>query len=138
MAIKIDKSQPQVFLTFASVDRVLADEVGAVLRSEGLSVIRVQDVRRQPAADSDFRMREVLKNCAAVVVVLSDVSNRRGLPASVLFEIGAATGAGKPIFVVLDQSSHPLPFGVPGMQIIPTNRVDEIARQLSHAPQHAS
>ena len=52
-------------------------------------------------------------------------------PASVLFEIGAAVGAEKPIYVIVDRPSGKLPFGAPGLQVLPLNRLDEIARKLN-------
>lgn len=76
-------------------------------------------------------IRKALRRSAAVVVALPNVSAKLEIPASVLFEIGAAIGAEKPIYVIVDRGSGKLPFGAPGLQMLPLSRLDEIARKLN-------
>lgn len=123
------KTQPQVFLSFALSDRQFASQVADELERAGVAVVRMSDLG--PGGEYTAEVRDALRRSAAVVVALTDVSPRHEVPASVLFEIGAAVGAEKPIYVVVDRPSPKLPFGAPGLQILPLNRLDEIARKLN-------
>jgi len=75
-------------------------------------------------------VRTAVRQSAAMVAILPDVSRRHDIPANVLFEIGAAVGARKPIYVVVGDSSAKLPFGAPDLHVLPITRLDEIARSL--------
>jgi hypothetical protein len=123
------KTQPQVFLSFSLSDRQFASTVADELQRAGLSVVRMSDL----GAGDEYteEVRGALRRSAAVVVALPEVSSRHDVPASVLFEIGAAVGAEKPIYVIVDRPSTKLPFGAPGLQVLPLSRLDEIARKLN-------
>jgi hypothetical protein len=86
---------------------------------------------RSSEREYDDTVRTALRQSAAVVAVLSGASRRHDMPANVLFEIGAAIGARKPIYVVVDDASAKLPFGAPDLRVLPLNRLDEVARELA-------
>jgi nucleoside 2-deoxyribosyltransferase len=121
--------KPQVFLTYALADREFADEVTRELALSGLNCVSMNEF----SADGEYTeaIRKAVRQSAAVVAILSGVSRRHDVPANVLFEIGAAIGARKPIYVVVDDPSIRLPFGAPDMHVLPITRIDEIARHLS-------
>jgi hypothetical protein len=89
-----------VFLSFAARDQELAGEVAELLRHARLDVVRVDEL--SPSGEYTDEVRRALGTSAAVVVVLARTARRRDVPAGVVFEIGAAVGAGKRIFVVTD------------------------------------
>jgi hypothetical protein len=122
------KTQPQIFLSFALADQELAHLVAAELAGAGLAVVQPH----QLGAGGEYTdaIRKALRGSAAVVVVIGDISRRHEVAASVLFEIGAAVGAGKPIYVVVDEPSTKLPFNAPNLKVIPVTRLDEVARAL--------
>ena len=122
---------PRVFLSFAAQDRGLAQEVSESLRHAGLDVTGLDELA--PSGEYTDEVRRALQNSAAVVVVLASRAHRRDLSSGVLFEIGAAVGAGKRILVVTDDMVGSLPFGAPRLQVLPVARVDEIAKQLTAA-----
>ena len=124
-------TKPTVFLSYALHDRHAADEVAGALRGAGLSVVQMSEL--EPGGEYTDTIRQALGRSSAIVVVLPKMSARRELPASVLFEIGAAVGADKPIFVIVDEPTAKLPFNVPHLHILPRARLDEVARQLSAA-----
>lgn len=128
MTLPATISPPSIFLSYSLHDRHLADDVARVLAGSGLTVVRMSDL--EPGGEYTDSIRRALRKSAAVVVVLSQVSRRRELPASVLFEVGAAVGADKPIFVVIDEPSAKLPFNVPHLEVLPTTRIEEIAHRL--------
>ena len=101
----------QVFISFAAADRDLAGRVVASLRAGGVDVVGMRDFETSGSYDDE--VREAITASEAFVVALSVVGRRQEIPAAVLFEIGAATGAGKPIFVVVDEPTGTLPFRVP-------------------------
>jgi nucleoside 2-deoxyribosyltransferase len=123
------KTQPQIFLSFARSDRALAEKVNGALREAGVKVVRMDELRA--GGEYTNSVREALHESDAVVVALSSVSRRHDVPASVLFEIGAAVGAAKRIFVVVEDATTKLPFTAPQLEILPANRVNEIADRLS-------
>src|SRR5437588_7535941 len=102
------KTQSQIFLSFAQSDRKLAQQVGLALEEAGLKVVRTDELKLGGAYTKV--VRDALRRSDAVVVALSSVSPRHEVPASVLFEIGAAVGAAKPIFVVVEEPTTKLPF----------------------------
>src|SRR5438552_17659079 len=99
--------QFSVFLSFPVADRAFAEQVASALRDSGLEVVSTHDV--EPGGDYTNDVRRALAGSKAVVVALTNISKRQEIPASVLFEVGAAVGADKPIFIVLDQASASLP-----------------------------
>jgi hypothetical protein len=119
---------PKIFLSFASSHQDLARDVSTNLRRAGIAVSRIDEFTSGGRYSDE--LREAVRQAAAVVVVLSDVARGKGIPASILFEIGAAVGANKQIFVLVQNMTERLPFNVPQMQILPLNRADEIARHL--------
>jgi hypothetical protein len=125
----LNTRQHEVFFSFALSDRKFAGEVADELRRSGLFVVQMSDLGA--AGEYNDQVRRALRRSAAVVVPLPNLSARHDVPASVLFEIGAAVGAEKPIYVIVDQPSGKLPFGAPGLQILPLNRLDEIARKIN-------
>jgi methylmalonyl-CoA mutase cobalamin-binding subunit len=124
------KTRPQIFLSFAQSDRRLAEQVGSALHDAGLTVVQMDQLLARRAYDDT--VRSALRESDAVVVALSSVSRRHEVPASVLFEIGAAVGAAKPIFVIVEEATAKLPFNAPQMEVLPVNRVNEIADRLSN------
>lgn len=128
------KTRPQVFLSFSLADREFASEIADELRRSGLTVIGMSDFGS--ASEYTEEIRNALRSSAAVVVALPIISAKHEIPASVLFEIGAAVGAEKPIYVIVDGPSGKLPFGAPGLQMLPLNRLDEIARTMIDDPDH--
>jgi TIR domain len=122
------KIQRQIFLSFAPSDRRLAGQVADDLRRTGLTVVSMEDLG--PGEYSDA-VRRALTESDAVVTVLSGVSDRIGLPASVVFEIGAAVAAGKRIFLVTGMATFRLPFVASQLEILPINRIEEIASKLN-------
>lgn len=119
---------PQIFLSFAAGDHAFAESVATELRSGGADVLSMNDVAA--AGDYSEGVRRALQRSGAVVVALNEVSDRRDIPASILFEIGMAVGAGKPIFVILSNPSSILPFNAPHLQVFPPNRLQEIPRLI--------
>jgi hypothetical protein len=122
------KTQRQVFVSFAPPDRMLAEKVVTELEGSGLKVVRIDKL--QPRGEYSDSIRSALHSSDAVVTVLAKVSDRDQLPASVLFEIGAAVGAGKRIFVVVDEMAGRLPFNASNLVVLPMNRIGEIATIL--------
>jgi hypothetical protein len=128
---KTIKVTSTVFLSFAARDQEMAREVAELLTRAALDVVRVDELSL--SGEYTDEVRRALGASAAVVVVLARIARRHDLPAGVLFEIGAAVGAGKRIFVVADDLTDGLPFGAPRLQVLPIGRVDEIARLLNAA-----
>jgi hypothetical protein len=122
------RTKPGIFLSFALEDQSLAADVAARLSAAGLDVFSTQDV--ESGDEYTDATRQAVNRSAAVVAVLSRPSGRSEVPASILFEIGAGVGARKPIFVVVDDATAKLPFGVPNLHVLPTSRLDEIARRV--------
>jgi hypothetical protein len=122
------RTRPQIFLSFALSDRELAEKVDLALREAGVKVVRMDKLGGH-VGYTDV-VRNALHKSDAVVVALSNISRRHDVPASVLFEIGAAVGAEKRIFVVVEEPTTKLPFTAPHLEILPANRVSEIAEKL--------
>jgi hypothetical protein len=122
------KAQPKVFLTFAAADRVFAGDVADSLRLLGAKVSSFASV----ASGDTYTdaIRRAIQRSNAVVIPLGQVSRRGELPANVLFEIGAAIGAGREIYVVSRDVAARLPFEVPRLHVLPLSRIDEIIREL--------
>jgi len=95
------RTRSQVVLSFARSDRELADRVEPTLLDAGLEVVRMNQLRG--AGEYNDAVRLALKRADALVVALGGHRREAQVPASVTFEIGAAMGAEKPIFVVVEQ-----------------------------------
>ncbi len=126
-------AKPGVFLSFSASDEDFAKQVSHALSDAGLLVMGVREL--DPKGDYNDSVRRWIKSSAGMVVAISDrsLSSKFGLPANVVFEIGAATGAGKPIFVVTTLSAPKFPFRVPKLAVIPITRVDEVVHALRAA-----
>jgi hypothetical protein len=61
---------------------------------------------------------------------VSQLGGGEEISASVLFEIGAAAGANKPIFVIVSKANVKLPFNVPNLRVLPMQRLEEVVRSL--------
>ena len=122
-------ARKQVFISFSPPDREMAAQVARDLRSAGLKTVSMDQLDTH--GEYTDSVRSALGESDAIVTVLRRVSNREQIPASVLFEIGAAVGAGKYIFVVVGEMSGRLPFNVPHLQVLPLNRIGEIATKLA-------
>lgn len=107
----------------------MADRVTDALKRAGLKTVRMDDL--EPRGEYSDAVREALHESDAIVTVLSRISDRDPIPASVLFEIGAAVGAEKQIFVVVDEMTGRLPFHVAHLQVLPLTRIGEIATTLA-------
>jgi hypothetical protein len=116
------KKKPAAFLISNLADSEFAGRITDTLVRSGLTVSWNQG--------RNVDLRKELRECAVTVVVLSGSTLRQPLTASVLFEVGAAMGAGKPIYAVVDDLTARLPFGVPNLQVLPANRAEEIASRF--------
>jgi nucleoside 2-deoxyribosyltransferase len=110
--------RPQIFLSFALADRRLAEKITDTLQRSGLKVVSPEEL--EPGREYSKTIRDALLKSAAIVVVLSGQTD--AVPASVLFEIGAAFGAEKPIFVIVDKPDAKLPFETSKLRILPLSR----------------
>ena len=123
---------PQVFLSYSLADAEAARDVLRRLRAADIEVYDAL-ARPRPGSDWEDQLRLALEACNAVVIVLGRIGDRQQVPANILFEIGAASQAGKPIYVLLRDPADRLPFRVSGLTVLPLNNVDAIARQLRAA-----
>lgn len=122
----------QVFVIYALADRLLADRIIASLSGAGLTVAGFRHTA--PTDDHggayDDRARRAIQSSDAVVVVLSRATAGAPLPASVLFEMGAALGAGKATYVVTEDATVTLPFLISRLRVLPANRIDEVSQAV--------
>jgi hypothetical protein len=121
-------TRPKVFLTSSLTDVAIAERVAKTLAASG---VEASKVRGKSTARPEVFLRNLIRDSSATVVVMSKSTTSGPIPASVIFEIGAASGARKPVFVVLEDFSHKLGFSVPDMQIFPISRVEEIGEALN-------
>jgi hypothetical protein len=127
------KTAPQIFLSFAAIDRLQADRVTMSLNAAGFAVVGFEDVTSGEVYND--AVRQAMGKSIAVVVPMASSLRGTVLPSGVLFEIGAAMGAGKPIYVIVEEDARAtVPFSVPGMRVLPESRVDEIARMIRSDP----
>ena len=128
MAAVATQTRPTVFLTAAATDGPLIERVASVLDASGIEVIGRRAV---PAGGTGGAyLRDFIRRSSAVVVVMSRVTTASTIPSSIIFEIGAATGAHKPVYIILEDSSVRLGFSVPDMHVLPLSRTDEVARAV--------
>ncbi len=120
-------AQARIFLTYAAADRRFAAEVADALELLGAKVSSFDSMANGDQYND--AIRRAIRESDAVVVPLGRLSAPDDLPANVIFEIGAAAGAGRAIYVVSRDVSTRLPFDVPHLNILPMNRIDEIVRK---------
>lgn len=122
------RTRHRVFVNYAGADRGLVDRLTVALARAGLTTIRADELTTGGVYND--AVRRALVGSAAMVVPLSGMPRTADLPASALFEIGAAMGAGKPVYVVVDSPTYRVPFGAPGVRVLFSNQLDEIGRDV--------
>ena len=125
------RSRPAVFVTSSALDQKLADQVSSVLNASGVEVVRVAD--RQSLGSGEGQLRDAIRRSSAIVAVVSRSTTSTQIPASVFLEIGAASGAHKPVYLVVEDPTYRLTFSVPDMYVLPMSRVGEIRQSLAEA-----
>ena len=125
MPVVATQTRPAVFLTAAATDGQLVKRVASVLDASGIEVIGWGTVPVGSIVGT--YLRDFIRRSSAVVVVMSRATTASTIPSSIMFEIGAATGAHKPVYVILEDSSVRLGFSVPDMHILPLSRAEEVA-----------
>lgn len=118
-----------VFVTFPADERDLARQVRDEFQQAGLETYSGHDI--ESGVPWEDYLREALKQAAAIVVILARASRRSDIPDSILFEIGAASSAEKPIHVFVGERGVSLPFSLTGMQIHAISDASRIARQIA-------
>ena len=109
-----------VFLCFDPGARVATQGVAKRLLAAGATIAN-SDL--SPARAYDDPMRKAIRGCDVVLVVLAGEE----LHSSVLFEIGAAQGAQKPLFICPAGGSRvKLPFRFNASHLIPLQRVEDV------------
>lgn len=119
----------QVFVNHAAADGELIDRLAVALTRAGSTTIRTDELSAGGVYNAT--VRRALADSEAMVVPLSGAPRPTDLPASVMFETGAAVGAGKPVYVVVDSPTDRVPFGAPGVRVILANQVNVIGREIS-------
>lgn len=125
----------RVFLSFHQDDRVLAEQVRKVLNREAHAKVFSTDAVRA-GEDWGERLRRELK--AADVFVLIGTP-RAQLSDAVLWELGMAWGAEKPVIVVTDRADREivLPVDVQALQHVSLDELERegASRLLARIPQ---
>ena len=131
-------SNRQVFVNFTMAAPDLVDRVKESFARAGLHYVRADDLTTGGVYNK--AVLRALEASGAMAVPVSGSPRAGDLSASTMFEIGAAAGARKPVYIVVDSPSYHVPFGVPGMRVLLANQVDEIGRNLleSRTPSNAS
>ena len=119
-----------VFLSYASADKAIAEQVAKRLKSSGIDLPMLSNAGR-PGDDFAEMLRKALQESDAVVVVLSDASVNS---AFVMAELGAAMALNKRI-IPIKLSSSPLPISLPAglnLQILDAEGMsaDEVAANI--------
>ncbi|EJW13519.1 hypothetical protein A33M_3503 [Rhodovulum sp. PH10] len=98
-----------VFLSYASADRALADEITRSLGEAGLTVTRPDTI----AAPTDGPSLDALKTALTNADVMIAIVPPTGTPGSnnVSFEVGAADALDKPVVAVTNDVSDAIDFG---------------------------
>jgi hypothetical protein len=119
-----------VFLSYASADRAIAEQIAQKLRSGGIDLPMLANAigRGDDFADA---LREALQDSDAVVVVLSNASVES---AFVMAELGAAMALNKRI-IPIKLGASPLPISLPAvsnLQILNAEGMsaDEVAANI--------
>ncbi len=115
-----------VFLSYAYVDRPVAEQVRTALSHAGLAVFDFADVvAAEKVGDA---VRHAIATSEAVVVV---VPRREVLPATVAAEIGAAMAWNKPVYVIQPADGvGELPPFLKEFNAYPLSRVDDMASAI--------
>lgn len=112
------KRSVRLFVSYDLASRSVAQEVIGRLRSAGAEVDDIQELTAGHTYSNE--VREAIRAADAVVVVMTS----EHLGANLLFELGAAIGAGKRVIVVASGIANvQLPLDV---QVIPVARVEEV------------
>jgi nucleoside 2-deoxyribosyltransferase len=114
-----------VFLAFSPRDKVAALQLTQRLADEGVTVKTMDAI---PAKDLSSQMRATIAECDAFVVLATEAS----VPsATFAFEVGAARGLDKPVFVVAkDLAKSDLPSYLREFPIVPYASVEKLADQV--------
>lgn len=125
---KRDETYYNVFLSHASTDRATADVVGRKLEDGGLTIFDVAD-DLGAGPDVADAVREAIWESAALVVIASATYVESP---SLLFEVGAAWGAHKPVFLLVgSEGSLALPAFLRKYRVLPLAQVDKLAQELT-------
>lgn len=115
----------KVFLTHSPTDQAAASQVKKRLGDKG---IVVQTVHALPTKDLATRMRNALAESEAFVVLATEASVHS---TDLAFEIGAARGLQKPIFVLTkDIAKSDLPPYLREFSIIPYESLEKLAGRI--------
>lgn len=127
----MSKTNPacDVFLSYASPDAESAADVARTLQSFGLTVF---DARTIPESKNlEKVVWEAMAESQALVAVISDAQPS----ANMIFELGAAQGWNKPVYVVgVNPASLHIPGFLQDLPILPLSRVEEVARAIKSSP----
>ncbi|MBI2298918.1 MAG: toll/interleukin-1 receptor domain-containing protein [Armatimonadetes bacterium] len=124
-------SDPKVFISYSHDDAEWVSRFAEALRDQGVDVWL--DSWQVHAGDSLREAMEAgLRGSDAVVAVLSADNARRP---SVLFELGAAIGAGKRLIPILapDLVTTTLPFPMRSRRYLSKGAPDDAAREVAEA-----
>jgi hypothetical protein len=126
----MSKTEPiyDVFLSYGPQDAKSAVEVGRILQSFDLAVFNARAISRGK------RMEEAIWDAMAESQALVVVVSQSEPSASTLFELGAAQGWNKPIFIVVaDPASTRLPSFLHDLPVYPFSRLEEVARAIKNS-----
>ncbi|MBI3465378.1 MAG: toll/interleukin-1 receptor domain-containing protein [Planctomycetes bacterium] len=117
-----------VFLSYAFADAKTAGEVMNLLRASVSEIeIWTPDSFAKPGKDWSKSIREALRDCDAVVLLLNQQSAKS---ANVGIELGAAWGLGKRIVAITTEEKTVLPFELQGVQYISLAELRKSPRRL--------
>ena len=126
----MSKAKPiyDVFLSYAPQDAKLAVEVARVLQLFDLAVFDAKTMLQGKRMED--ALWEAMAESQALVVVVSAAEPS----ASTLFELGAAQGWNKPVYVVVaDPASTRLPTFLRDSAVFPFSRLEEVARAIKNS-----
>jgi nucleoside 2-deoxyribosyltransferase len=118
-----------VFVAYSATDAKLAADIAGVLQSFDLSVFFDRNALPRGERFEDA-IWEAMAESQAFVIVVSQAAPS----ASTVFELGAAQGWNKPVYVVVtDPASMQLPSYLHGFPVYPYSRIEDIAREIKGA-----
>ena len=121
----MEKSKPtsDVFLSYSAADAKFAGEIARILQLFDLSVF---DKNALPTGE---RLEQAVWDAMAESQALVMVVSTAPPSASTIFEIGAAQGWNKPVYVVAtDPALMHLPSFLHGVPVYPFSRIEDLAR----------
>jgi TIR domain len=122
------KAVSDVFLSYSAADAKFAGDIARILQLFELSVFDKNAMA--PGKGFEEAVWEAMAESQALVMVVSTAP----LSASTLFELGAAQGWNKPVYVVAtDPASMHLPSFLRGMPVYPFSRIEDLAREIKSA-----